>query len=70
MGHGYFRGGRTRDNRNNNQANSKKIEELMPWFSVFDLSVVKLDDELPTKGYHRTSHHHLHDNMRYSVKKP
>ena len=41
----------------------------MPWFTVFDLTVVKLDDELPTEGYNRKNSHHLHKNMRYSIKK-
>ena len=43
---------------------------MMPWFSVFDLNILKLEDELPTKGHHRSSHHHLHEHMRYSVKHP
>ena len=41
----------------------------MPWFTVFDISVVRLNDELPTDGHNRKSHHHLHNDMRYTVKK-
>lgn len=45
-----------------------KGEKLMPWFTAFDINVVKQIDELPTQGQNRQGHHHLHENMRYSVK--
>lgn len=57
--------------RSNSQANLEDFSDefLMPMFTVFDLDVVRLDDELPTEGYNRKTHHHLHKDMRYSVKK-
>lgn len=43
-------------------------EMLMPWFTVFEIEVVKQIDELPTAGYNRQGHHHLHRDGRYKVK--
>ena len=39
----------------------------MPWFTVFDITMVKQIDELPTDNRNRKSHHHLHKDVRYSI---
>ena len=44
-------------------------EFSMPMFQVFEVEVVRQYDSLPTDGYNRKSHHHLHKDMRYSLKK-
>ena len=38
----------------------------MPTFSVFELEVIKVDDDLATDLYARKSHHHVHKEGRYS----
>lgn len=62
-----------RQSKSVHRSNSKNTDDfsdefLMPMFTVFDLEVVKLDDELPTEGFNRKTHHHLHKDMRYTVK--
>ena len=44
-------------------------ETMMPWFTVFDITVVRQIDELPTDERNRKSHHHLHKDVRYSINK-
>ena len=42
---------------------------MMPWFTVFDITVVRQIDELPIDERNRKSHHHLHKDVRYSINK-
>ena len=70
MRQGYFSSAKVNYNRGQEIRRAEDSEALMPQFSVFDLTIVSIDDELPTMGYHRSGHHHLHSNMRYSVKQP
>ena len=54
---------------NNKPANSgaESDDKLMPWFTTFEIEVVREVDELPTDNSNRKRHHHQHKDIRYSV---
>ena len=67
LGKGSDRSKSTRQRQYQKSNDKAEDEMLMPMFTVFELEVVRQFDELPTEGYNRKGHHHLHKNVRYSI---
>ena len=52
-----------------NHSAESKGEKRMPMFVVFDISIIKEEDEIAV-GWNRESHHHVHKDGRYKVTNP